>query len=375
MSLDEALTTQTEQEAREELASDLAARGVDDKGFPDTSTQRRLLDSAAASQARASKLRAQLTMAGSRALVEQIPDADGRDAWAEYLSLGFYGLPRDPATRAQHRFVLTNAATGVQREIAPRQLRARAGKVEFINLEGGTLLIGGTLPLTWEAQTAGVVGNVPPGTVRQLVTALAGVTIDNPAISGQGSSITKAARDAERNASLLARGDARWGATSAGGSPGSYIEWIDQAFKYAGVEKTVTKWLVDDENPNGPGSTDVYLANDAGGATADEIAIVSAYYAIRRGTGTGPLRVLSATPRVLTYTATLYSTSGNAVADAIAADAELTADLDIGAVVYRHEIVERLMSIPGMKNVTLDFEDTDLVINEVALISGTHTVG
>jgi hypothetical protein len=378
---EEATTVKTEEQERSEIALDLSLRGVNDVGFPETSTVRRLLDSSAKAHARYSVLRAATTYAAFRGLVEQIPAEEGRDAWLDLFMDGQYGLPRDRATKARHRFRLTNASSGLQRTIETNKLRARGGGVDFVNVTvpgalypgHGTLEVGGILDLLFEAQTPGVIGNVPVGSVSQLVTAIAGVTVSNPAIDNQGSSIVRAARNAESNASLLARGDARWGATGVGGSAGSLIEWIDKAFKYAGVEKTVTKWLVDDTNPLGPGTTVVYLANNAGGATLDELAIVQSFYDLRRTAAMGRLLAIAAIVRTLSYHATLYSNLQNTPAVLAAANAmqqAYTADLAMGGKAIRNQLIEHLMFPDGMVDVSLDFEDVQLEVNEVGVFDG-----
>lgn len=384
MSYTDAITTRTEAEVRIDLSEEIAARGGDDTSFPETSTARKLLDVDAAARAREEELRAQAVRAGSTELVEEIPEEDGRDGWIEHLSLGTYGLERDPATKARHRVVYTNAATGLQRTIKPGTQRARAGAVEFVNIEvegstyagGGTLAPGGTLELLFEATTAGSAGNVSTGTIRQLVTAIAGVSIDNPAISGQGSSIVKAARDAERNASLLDRDRARWGATSAGGSVGSLVEWIGDAFAFAGLAKTVTKWFVDDTNAAGPGTTTVHLANDSGPATDEEVATVQAYYDLRRAAGTGPLVARKAVTKAVSFAGVLKNgTNAAAESEAQAVIAALNAETSLGlATLYRAEVIERLMAVRGMVNVVLDLEDIALEPGENLVLTATFTV-
>lgn len=377
-SYDEALATQSEEEVRGAVAEDLAARGVDDRGFPVTSTQRVILDSYAASMSRVTELRANATRAGSVELIQDIPEDDGRDAWIrQYFSRGYFGLPHDEATRARHRLVLTNVSTGLERTIQIGKSRARAGDIDFINIEGGKLLVGGTLALTYEAQTAGSIGNLPPNTITQLVTAIAGVTVNNPPIAGQGSSLVVPARDEESNETLLARDMARWGATSAGGARGSIVEWIDEAFKYAGVVKLVTKWGIDDENPLGPGSTAVYLGTDTGAASAEQVAIVQAYYNLRRTAGTGKLLVGPVTEVPLPYAATVFTNVNDAAGKIAAVDAEFTAQLPIGGKALRVELIRRIKNALGLStqdNLVLDFEDRQLEPFEEGIFTGAISV-
>jgi hypothetical protein len=165
MSLTDALTTRTAAEVLADTSADIAARGGDDKSFPETSTARQLLNINSEARAREEELRAELTKVGSVALIEQIAEADGRDDWIDFKARGEFALSRDPATYALHVLRLTNAATGIARTFAPGQVRARFGSVDFLNVTksditdfagSGTLAAGvSTLDLLFEAQTAG----------------------------------------------------------------------------------------------------------------------------------------------------------------------------------------------------------------------------
>jgi len=243
--------------------------------------------------------------------------------------------------------------------------------------------VGGTLELLFECQTAGTSGNIPPNVLTQLVTVYAGVTIANPPIGTTGRSIYRSARDAESNPSLLDRMASRMGASSAGGCNGSIVEWIHEAFRYAGLPMGVTKWLIDDTNPDGPGTTRVYLADDAGPASAEKVAIVQAYLAIRRTSGSGMSALnpgILALPSVavpIAINATLKnSTNAAAATDAQAVIVQLNKEAPLGGWrLYRNEIIERLMGIDGTVNVPfLDFEDTTFAAGESPELTATIAV-
>jgi len=385
MSLETALETRTASEVLSDVSADIAARGGDDRSFPETSTARKLLDSYSSARAREEALRAQAVKASSVSLVEEIAEEDGRDGWVDHLSAGVFANTRVAATKALHAFRLTNAATGIQRTFKPGDLRARFGTVDFVNVTianitsyggAGTLAPGGTLDLLFEAQTAGSAGNVPAGYVTQLVTVFAGVSVSNPAITGTGSSIVRAARDAERNASLLDRDISRWGGTAAGGSSGAVVEWVHEGFAYAGVAKTVTKWYLDETNPDGPGTSRLYLANDSGPATAEEIAIVQRYLNLRRTSGSGPILVLAASARSVSFSATVKNSKNSAaLADSQAVITKLNTESPLGSLtLYKAEIIERLMGVRGTEDVTLDFENTTLEPGENLVLSATINV-
>jgi uncharacterized phage protein gp47/JayE len=388
MSLEDALETRTPAEVLADVSTDIAARGGDDKSFPETSTAYQILRSYSEARSRDEELSAENVKAGSLSLVEEIPEEDGRDAWIDYQSRGMFANERDKRTLALHVFRLTNAATGVTRTFAPGQLRARFGAVDFLSVTkpditayagSGTLAPGGTLDLLFEAQTGGSVGNVPAGYVTQLVTVFAGVSVSNPAIAGTGSSIYRAARDDERNASLLDRDVSRWGATSAGGASGSIVEWIHEAFAYAATTCTITKWYIDDTNPDGPGTVRIYLASDSGPATAEELAVVRTYLAVRQTKGTGGWSVLAAIARAISFAATIQNgTNTSAETDSIAVITALNAESPLGSLtLYKSELIERLMAVRGTTDVPIDdltFENTVLQPGENLVLTGAFDV-
>jgi hypothetical protein len=368
MTLDAALETRTPDQVLSDVADEIVDRGGDDKSFPETSTARQLLISYSEARSREEEIRADLVRSGSVSMVEDIAEEDGRDDWIDLLSRGQFANERDPSTYALHVFRFTNAAAGVSRTFAPGQLRARFGAIDFLSVTksditayagSGTLAPGATLDLLMEAQTAGSSGNIPAGYVTQLVTVFAGVTVSNPAIAGTGSSIYRAARDAERNGSLLDRDVSRWGASSAGGNTGSLVEWLHEAFVYAGVTNTVTKWYVDDTNPDGPGTSRLYVSNDSGPGTAEEVSIAQTYISLRRTAGSGATEtnpgclVLAHTARVVPFSAKLKNSKNtSASTDATAVIAALNAEFPFGSLtLYKNEVIERLMSVRGMVDI------------------------
>lgn len=393
MTLTAALTVRTSDEVLNDTSLDIATRGGDDKSFPETSTARQLLNVDADARAREEEIRAQITKVGSLGLIEEIAPEDGRDAWIDFKAAGEFALTRDAATYTLHVFRLTNSPLGVSRTWAPGELRARFGTLDFLNVTkaditayagSGTVAPGATLDLLFESQTAGSAGNIPPGYVTQLVTVFAGVSVSNPAIAGTGSSIYRAARDAERNVSLLDRMVSRWGATSAGGSTGSIVEWLHEAFPFAGITNTVTKWYIDDTNPDGPGTTRLHIANDSGPATATEISTAQSYLSSRRTSGSGVnvgsgnpgVLVLAATARAASFAAIIKnSTNASAEADSLAVITALNAAAPLGSyTLYAAELTQLLMEVTGTLNVVHDLADTILLPGEVLTLTMTATV-
>ena len=132
---------------------------------------------------------------------------------------------------------------------------------------------------------------------------------------------------------------------------------------------TVTRWKVRDDNPNGPGTTKVVLANASGPTTGPEVAAVLALLGSRsvRPLGSGALQVIAATALPLTITGTLLLDGSNAAAitQANAALVALGNSYDLGpAILYLDRVIATLMGIPSVVNiVTLDLA-ADLTIPE-----------
>lgn len=136
------------------------------------------------------------------------------------------------------------------------------------------------------------------------------------AISNDPGSQTFAARADETNTEYVTRALAKWGTLAAGGHPSAVAYRI-----LTGVE-TITKIGVRDDNPNGPGSVDVYLANASGPASLAECAAAQAVFGPYEPLGSrGLWRYLPAVAHAVSITATMQldGTNPNAIADAEAA--------------------------------------------------------
>ncbi len=190
------------------------------------------------------------------------------------------------------------------------------------------------------ARTAGVSGNVEAGTITT-IRGPAGVSIDDTVTQ----TLALAGRDAETDEAVVERALAKWGTLGAAWSVDAFNYWIPT------VAPTVTKWRVRDDNPFGPGTTGAWLANDAGPATAEEVALVQAKMGARdvRPLGSGAFLALAAIPHALTLTANLRTDGSNLtlLADATAALAALERAFPIGpASLAATRVIEVLMGSP-----------------------------
>lgn len=321
ITVEQGLSTETETALLQGLLSDLAAAGVDAAGFSPFSVTAALPALVAKALAYHQVLRADVLRLSFLELLVKA----GADEWIDKVVKAWFGIDRIAATKARGLFKVTAAGGLGTVTCGARSQIAEAGAVQFDNLAEFTISGGQSLYREFECRTAGALGNVLPGAVTGFKVGKAGLTVAN-----ETGWLVQPGRDKERNADYAARGRARFATLAPGGARAAYLYWVPKAFEAAALPTSVTKIGVDDTNPNGPGSTDLYLANAAGGATPTEIATVNAFLQERRGLGTGPLRVLAAPEVTIPISGTLYSTSASAVADAIAKLEALRADLELG---------------------------------------------
>lgn len=345
---DEATTARTIEEVRDELLAALEAEGVAATGWDSVSVHRALVEADAAARAQEETYRALIAKAGFLRTA-----ADAGDAWLDLLAAGFFSRTRAPATQAVQRIQFTNAtASGPYVIEAAAHVVATAAGTTFRNTaladlalsHIGTLFagVGQTVAVDFTAELAGSGGNAPTGTVLKHMTPLPGVSVVNVQIVQPG-------RDAESNASLILRCLARWAATSYGGAVEAYMQWVNEAFEGTddaptGVASPITKVFADDTNPNGPGSTDVHLATDAGAATVGQVATVDAYLQARRALGTGPLRTFAASELALPISVKVFAKK-DVSALVEAALLELGADTPMSGTLYLAEIVQRCQDV------------------------------
>ena len=284
ITLAEALSSKTAAELLPEILADLEAEGASVNGFSPYSVNRAMPALAARARAYEQVTRATVIENG---FLDRVDDKD--PAWIDVDVEGFFQVTRLRATKALHSFRLINTTSGGPYEIEPKTLEASTSdgiKFRNANTTRKTLAAGNTstLDIEFEASEAGISGNVAPGDIVKLTTPIPGVDIVN--LPG---SLIRAALDTETNRQYVERALSRWGTLAAGGH--------DEAIKFNAKKAvpTITRIGVRNDNPFGPGSVGVYLANAPGAATPQEVAAVAAALAPLEPLGSGEYRYLAAT--------------------------------------------------------------------------------
>lgn len=350
ISLADATTAQTEAQILTALLADMAAEGVDASGFSPFSVARVLPSLDARALAFEQDLRARLAKAGFLDLAQKVGDD-----FVEAIVNAWFRITRIPNTKGRCLFRVTVAPSAGTIAVGARELVADGGGgVLFDNVENVEINAGASKLVLFECRTRGVVGNVLPGAVTGFQVGRSGLSVTNAAESG--AIVTYAGREKEPLTDFVARGRAKFAAKSYGGARAAYLVWVHEAFEAIGLDSPITKIGVDDANPNGPGSTDVYVADSIGTPSGTIIDTIYAFLSPRRAVGTGPLRVIGAPELVVPIAARLHvDGNSSAVADSIDRLQALQAAFPLGGgrkpILYTDAIRGALLGPDGVTGV------------------------
>lgn len=301
--------------------------------------------------------------------------------WLTLFAASHYGLARRAATFAEVRVRLTAASGAGPYTIAPGALWARSSsgrRYNITNTSNVTVTLGpSTLDVTLRAELAGAAGNLGLGQTLTLETPLPGVTAATVESSGgSGTAMVVAGADQERDAALRDRCRSRWATIGLQHTAAAYDALARQVPSVGDpTVSLVTRTKVDDTNPRGAGTCDVWIAGDAGPLDAPEEAAVDDYLQARKSV-TADLQVQNATAVPVAVTATIYvRDNSSAASEAVARLTNYLNGVPIGGVVYRAQLLEELMAPAGVYNavITAPTGDTVLDPNEVATV-GTLTI-
>jgi hypothetical protein len=257
--------------------------------------------------------------------------------------------------------------------------------VQFRNTTGGTLPAGGSLVLDFKAVLGGVGGNVANSAISVLQTPLAGVSIEN---DEQTPWYDTAGVDEEFDATLQERNRTKWALLS--------IELVGDAYRFLALDNGASKVSLDDQNPRGAGTIDVYVASTTGLLGTPEITALQALFAsyVFQTDATWPASADSAvsvehpSTEALDITGTVYH--DGAVSDAamqgLQEDAlrALLATVPLGGFDYTpgpanvitvDDILEVMRAVPGVQSVVLSAPSASVAVTPNALVTeGTWTI-
>lgn len=282
--------------------------------------------------------------------------------WLDIYAASQYDLARKPSEFAVYQLTLTLASGLGPYDILSGQLTAFAvPDLYYQNTEGGTINGGDTLELEFRSESSGSRYNVAQGAINSLLTPLPGLSVSNGL-----DSLLVAGADVEDDLAYRRRCKLRWAELGQGGPKGAYQYWALTA------HASVTKVQVLDYHPRGPDTVDVYIWGD-GAVGSTVVDIVNDYIQIQRPMVADVL-VAEATGVNVTITATVTVKAGLglvAETQALAALNLLQQELDIGATLYRAEIIERIQAASGVINTDLSAPAADVNLADTEAVTFT----
>jgi uncharacterized phage protein gp47/JayE len=376
LTLDQLTGVITEDDALAECIAILAGLGYNATSWQDGSVQLTLVRLVAKLWSRQSETVAKLAGMG----LNEYASGD----WLELFSYSHYANTKKKALTTRGVEVLTASAD------APGPFTINASDLVFAdtltgqtfrNTSSGVLNAGGTLALDIEAESPGSKGDVAPNTITVMKTPLAGVTANNPIPDGASSWITRNGGDDETDAALRTRNRTKWATIGSAGVPGAAYEHFSLQ-----AHESVKRVFVDDRNPRGPNTIDIYVAGDAGDLSSTVVQAVDDYLSgitdgkVRKGAGSD-VEVYSALRRDIAIGGTIYIANNyntTATQSAIlAAVSEYFKTLDIGGTkqavggtgyVVFGRIYTAVLTVRGVTNAVLSLGgDIALAKNEVAV--------
>jgi uncharacterized phage protein gp47/JayE len=354
LSFEQLSTPITSAQAEEEIIQRLSELGFASRGWQSESMQLTLGVKLPA------WLYSRFTVYVSSVVVGMFNDSATGDLLTRF-SASHYDNTRVPAVAAQYTVRHTVASgQGPHTGIQVGDLIASNGTKTYRNITTDDLTSAATVDLVYEAEEPGQDSNTADGTLNFLVTSLAGVTITNPA-----NSIVQAGANEESDESLKIRNPARWSGLSIE-SPADHYRGL--ALTVAGIGRCE----VDDTNPRGPYTLDVYVAgpNAAAGETAR--AEVEALLDTQRSP-TADVEVIEPTTQTITVAGTVYvnrAYSSSAPAAVVAAIEAHVNTIAIGGAqltesqkgVAEDGVKEAIRGVAGVQNVNLTSPVADVTI-------------
>lgn len=275
------------------------------------------------------------------------------------FSASHYDNTRIAAVKTRGPMRLTTAAGAGPYTVAIGDLVVSdsANGYTYRNVTGGTLT-GGTVndSILFEAEVAGSSRNVGANTITVLNTALAGVSVTNPVITGT-TWYTTAGADEESDAALRTRNRTKWSLFALGRPSDAYR---NIALTVAGISRV----YVDDTNSRDTGFTDVYLAGPTDTAAAGDVVAVQALYDLYEAISATTTAFAAATKTINVVGKVYIKSSANTAAGrerVRQAVRNYINGLDLGGVILPpsttgvvslSEIIGAVTSVPGVESFT-----------------------
>jgi hypothetical protein len=354
LSLAQLLSPKTRATIYADLLAELASRGWV-RSWHSGSIGRTLFELVAFGLEELHDVTGQIARGGLLDLAAQLEDP----TWLDLLGEGFYRLPRALPQFARIGVRLTAApGVGPITVAAGEYTLAEVASGRLYRLStGGTLTVGGTLDLEASAERAGAAYNIG-GLVAmmQLQNPPAGVTVALRDVGG-ATCVISPGTNTESNALYAQRCKLRWASLATADPRDKLRAWSLEA------DERVTSVSVDDVNPRGPGTINVWLGGPDGPAVAPAVANADTLIQARRALPSNVL-VQAAMGAPVVITGTVFARSREAselLAELQDRIRSLQSRISVGEVLYRSQLIEELMAPVGVYNVSLSGPAADVV--------------
>lgn len=232
----------------------------------------------------------------------------------------------------------------------------------FENTGPITVTAGTTTPVELRAQSPGAQGNIAAQTM-QLVTSMAGVSV------GFAGAFTTAGAEAERDPQLRERARSQWATLRVTKVAAGVLNLSRSA------SASIYQVGIDDSNPRGAGTVDVYLAAETDAAGSGDVSDAQdAFDDAFLGNGSVTKRVLAKQANTTTQDVggTIYvsgTTAGDALGNVLAAWRNFLLTVPVGgfdfapgpsAVVLRGQIIKALAAASGVDSLALTTPASDV---------------
>lgn len=367
LSLAQLLTPSSEDESLAAILVILDGLGFTATAWEEGSVQRTLIQLLARLHSNASNV----TLAITKGRYNDTATGD----WLSLKSRSDFDNERIAAVATRVKMTLSDPLSVGPITVVTSQLVAKdpAGAT-YRNIEGGTIPLGGSLTIQFDAE---VPGSSDPASL-ELTTPLAGISAERATVDP----IVRPGAAAEGDERLRTRNRSKW-ATQAYAEPAdAYIAWALAA------SPSITRAFVDDQNPRGPGTLDIYCAGPSGPVPGPVLVTVIDYIegnvdGISRRPLASDVQAFSAGSASVSITGTLYvspSYSLTATRDTVyAAITALLETLPVGGTVLLAELYETIMNVAGVTNVHLTAPTGDITVAVTAVpvpsLSLTPVVG
>ena len=368
--LDDVLTPDSEDQALAFLLTQLAALGFPTTAWQTGGVAYTLLRVQAKALSNLAGLIAKLARGGLLDYAEK--------AWLTLLAKGWFQLDRYLSTFAVGQVALTVAPGSGPYTISAGQLwiadnfghRYNSSNTGSVVLASGT-----TTQVPFRAENPGAAFNIAVGSGLTLTTPLPGVTAALPDL-GTGTWLTTQGTDDESDPALRTRCRTRWATIGLQKPRDAYVYL---ATNTPGVATPPSRVYVDDANPRGPGTLNVWIAGPAGPVSTADEALVRAYVVARKSP-CADVQVANAVPVAVAITADVYYDGGYATALTQAADAltSLINAVPLGGTLSWAEAVGAITNVPGVydvQNLRLNGGTANLTVaaNQTA-VAGVYTL-